>query len=95
MTYQPDLGGVQEYFLGAGGVFNLYTALTGEHLPGATDAAAQVGCCRCTSNSVQLQQQAAACLLRPSGMFPLQQETSCGANNHYSSCGDPSSGSNE
>jgi hypothetical protein len=43
VSYTPDLGAHQEYFLGAGGVFNLYTSLTGEELPGATDAAAQVG----------------------------------------------------
>lgn len=43
VSYQPDLGGSQEYFLGAGGVYNLYAALTGEHLPGVTDAVAQVG----------------------------------------------------
>lgn len=42
VTYQPDLGAVQEYFLGAGGVFNLYTALTGEDMPGTTSAVAQV-----------------------------------------------------
>eukprot|EP00878_Enallax_costatus_P024415 GHUV01026053.1.p1 GENE.GHUV01026053.1~~GHUV01026053.1.p1 ORF type:complete len:446 (+),score=124.99 GHUV01026053.1:140-1339(+) len=41
VSYQPDLGEAQEYFLGAGGVYNLYGALTGEHLPGATDAVAQ------------------------------------------------------
>ncbi|KAF6264741.1 hypothetical protein COO60DRAFT_18214 [Scenedesmus sp. NREL 46B-D3] len=41
VSYAPDLGAQQEYFLGAGGVFNLYTALTGEELPGATDAVAQ------------------------------------------------------
>jgi hypothetical protein len=43
VSYTPDLGAHQEYFLGAGGVFNLYTSLTGEELPGVTDAVAQVG----------------------------------------------------
>eukprot|EP00882_Tetradesmus_deserticola_P034034 GHRQ01038931.1.p1 GENE.GHRQ01038931.1~~GHRQ01038931.1.p1 ORF type:complete len:508 (+),score=242.21 GHRQ01038931.1:112-1524(+) len=43
VSYTPDLGAHQEYFLGAGGVFNLYTAPTAEELPGATDAVAQVG----------------------------------------------------
>ncbi|WIA16848.1 hypothetical protein OEZ85_013781 [Tetradesmus obliquus] len=41
VSYTPDLGSHQEYFLGAGGVFNLYSALTGEELPGTTDAVAQ------------------------------------------------------
>ncbi|KAF8065728.1 NHX8 [Scenedesmus sp. PABB004] len=41
VTYQPDLGPAQEYFLGAGGVFSLYAALTGEALPGTTAAVAQ------------------------------------------------------
>jgi hypothetical protein len=45
VSYTPDLGAHQEYFLGAGGVFNLYTSLTGEELPGATDAVAQVIAC--------------------------------------------------
>jgi hypothetical protein len=29
VVYAPQLGETQEYFLGTGGVFNLYTALTG------------------------------------------------------------------
>lgn len=41
VSYQPDLGEAQEYFLGAGGVYNLYAALTGENLPGTTEAVAQ------------------------------------------------------
>jgi len=43
VTFTPDLGAPQEYFLGAGGVFNLYTALTGETLPGQLQAVTQVG----------------------------------------------------
>lgn len=35
------MGAEQEYFLGTGGVFNLYRALTGEALPGKLDAIAQ------------------------------------------------------
>jgi hypothetical protein len=42
VTYQPDLGSTQEYYLGSGGVWNLYSSLTGELLPGKIAAAAQV-----------------------------------------------------
>lgn len=42
VTYNPDLGDVQEYFLGSGGLINLYGSLAGESLPGVTDAVAQV-----------------------------------------------------
>jgi hypothetical protein len=42
VTYSPDLGDVQEYFLGSGGLINLYGSLTGESMPGLTEAVAQV-----------------------------------------------------
>ena len=43
MTFKPDFGPLQEYFLGTGGVYNLYTALTEEKLPGRAKAIAKVG----------------------------------------------------
>jgi hypothetical protein len=43
VTYSPDMGEVQEYFLGSGGLINLYCSLTGEAMPGLTEAVAQVG----------------------------------------------------
>jgi hypothetical protein len=42
VTYRPDLGEVQEYFLGSGGLINLYGSVTSEQLPGVTEAVAQV-----------------------------------------------------
>jgi hypothetical protein len=42
VTYSPDMGEVQEYFLGSGGLINLYCSITGETMPGMTDAVAQV-----------------------------------------------------
>lgn len=42
VTYSPDLGEVQEYFLGSGGLINLYGSVTSEQLPGVTEAVAQV-----------------------------------------------------
>ena len=45
VTYSPDLGDVQEYFLGSGGLINLYGSLTGESMPGLTEAVAQVNVC--------------------------------------------------
>ena len=41
ISYAPDLGHHQEYVVGTGGVFNLYTALTGEKLPGSCRMVAQ------------------------------------------------------
>ena len=43
VTYSPNIGEVQEYFLGSGGLINLYGSLTGESMPGVADAVAQVG----------------------------------------------------
>jgi hypothetical protein len=40
--FKPDFGPQQEYFLGTGGVYNLYTALTDEKLPGRAKATAKV-----------------------------------------------------
>lgn len=42
VTYSPDMGEVQEYFLGSGGLINLYCSLTGGSMPGTTEAVAQV-----------------------------------------------------
>lgn len=41
VTYTPDMGDVQEYFLGSGGLINLYCGLTNETMPGVTEAVAQ------------------------------------------------------
>ncbi|KAI8472713.1 MAG: Sodium/hydrogen exchanger family-domain-containing protein [Monoraphidium minutum] len=41
VSYAPLLGGTQDYFLGTGGVYNLYTALTGDVLPGRCGVSAR------------------------------------------------------